>query len=112
RVDIPAKVTGGVAYVQDLRLEGMLHGRVVRPPSYKATLASVDTAAVEKMPGVVKVVRDGSYLAVIAEKEWQAIKAMRALVRVATWNEPATLPDISKLPEALRALPAQDGIVA
>src|SRR5205823_1898019 len=38
RIDIPAKVTGGAAYVQDMRLPGMLHGRVVRPPSPGATL--------------------------------------------------------------------------
>jgi CO/xanthine dehydrogenase Mo-binding subunit len=44
RVDIPAKVTGGAAFVQDLRLPGMLHGRVVRPPSYNAKLESVDEA--------------------------------------------------------------------
>ena len=77
RVDIPAKVTGGAAYVQDLRLPGMVHARVVRPPSYGARLTDVDTAAVERLPGVLKVVRDGSFLAVIAEREWQAVKAMR-----------------------------------
>ncbi len=55
RVDIPAKVTGGAAYVQDLRLEGMLHARVVRPPSYGASLDSLDASQVEKMPGVVAV---------------------------------------------------------
>ena len=38
RVDIPAKVTGGAAYVQDLRLPGMVHARVVRPPSHGARL--------------------------------------------------------------------------
>jgi hypothetical protein len=79
RVDIPAKVTGGVAYVQDLRLSGMVHARVVRPPSYGAQLIDCDVAAIEKMPGVVKVVRDGNFLAVIAAKEFQAIKAMNAL---------------------------------
>ena len=63
RVDIPAKVTGGAAYVQDLRLPGMVHARVVRPPSYGARLAAVDTAAVERVPGVIKVVRDGDFLA-------------------------------------------------
>ena len=68
RVDIPAKVTGGAAYVQDLRLPGMVHARVVRPPSYGAQLTECDTAAVEKMPGVVKVVRDGNFLAVVAEQ--------------------------------------------
>src|SRR5579863_7567094 len=73
RVDIPAKVTGGAAFVQDLRPDGMVHARVVRPPSYGAQLTSIDDAAVRKMPGVVKVVRDGSFLAVIAEREFQAI---------------------------------------
>ncbi|HWX82571.1 MAG TPA: molybdopterin cofactor-binding domain-containing protein, partial [Xanthobacteraceae bacterium] len=59
RVDIPAKVTGGAAYVQDLRLPRMAHGRIVRPPSYGAQLTALDSGSVEKMPGVVKVVRDG-----------------------------------------------------
>jgi nicotinate dehydrogenase subunit B len=75
RVDIPAKVTGGVAYVQDLRLDGMLHARVARPPSYSATLASVDTAGIAAMPGVVTVVRDGNFLAVVAKQEYQAVSA-------------------------------------
>src|SRR5689334_5524512 len=56
RVDIPAKVTGGTAYVHDLRLPDMLHARLVRPPSYPARLAALDAAEVEGMPGVVKVV--------------------------------------------------------
>ena len=62
RVDIPAKVTGGAAYVQDMRLPGMVHARVVRPPGYGAELTAYDSAAVEKMPGVVKIVRDGNFL--------------------------------------------------
>ena len=92
RVDIPAKVTGGAAYVQDMRLPGMVHARVVRPPSYGAQLTECDTAAVEKLPGVVKVVRDGNFLAVVAEKEFQAIKAMNALAAAAKWEETASLP--------------------
>jgi CO/xanthine dehydrogenase Mo-binding subunit len=79
RVDIPAKVTGGAAYVQDMRLPGIVHARIVRPPSYGAQLADCDPSAVEKLPGVVKVVRDGNFLAVVAKKEFQAIKAMNAL---------------------------------
>src|SRR5207253_525338 len=59
RTDIPAKVTGGAAYVQDLRLPDMVHGRIVRAPSAGATLLSVDAAAAEKLPHVLKVVRDG-----------------------------------------------------
>ncbi len=68
RVDIPAKVTGGAAYVQDMRLPGMVHARVVRPPSYGAQLTACDTAAVENLLGVVKVVRDGNFLAVVANR--------------------------------------------
>jgi len=88
RVDIPAKVTGGVAYVQDLRLPGMVHARVVRPPNYGARLRSVGTGQVENMPGVLKVVRDGSFLAVIAEKEYLALRAMDVLALTALWEMP------------------------
>src|SRR5258707_2160447 len=87
RVDIPAKVTGGVAYVQDLRLPGMVHARIVRPPSYGAQVTDCDTSAVEKMLGVVKVVRDGNFLAVVAKKEFQSIQAMNALAAAAKWRE-------------------------
>ncbi|OGA34241.1 MAG: aldehyde dehydrogenase [Betaproteobacteria bacterium RIFCSPLOWO2_12_FULL_62_13b] len=92
RVDIPAKVTGMPIYVQDLRLPGMVHARVVRPPSYRARLKAVETAKAQKMPGVLKIVRNGSYLAVIAEREWQAITAMRALAQAASWEERPELP--------------------
>jgi nicotinate dehydrogenase subunit B len=108
RVDIPAKVTGGEAFVQDFRPDGMVHGRIVRPPSYGAVLDSVDTATVEKMPGVLKVVRDGSFLAVIAEREFQAIEAMRALAAATRWQESAKLPDMAALPAFLAGLPAKD----
>jgi CO/xanthine dehydrogenase Mo-binding subunit len=101
RVDIPAKVTGGVAYVQDMRLPDMVHARLVRPPSYGAELTDCDSAAVEKMPGVVKVVRNGNFLAVLARKEFQAIKAMRALAAAATWKESARLPKQDDLPSLL-----------
>ncbi|WP_313176722.1 molybdopterin cofactor-binding domain-containing protein, partial [Massilia sp.] len=81
RTDIPAKVSGGSAYVQDLRLPGMVHARVVRPPSQAAQLVAVDTAPVARLPGVLKVVRDGRYLAVIADGEYRAVKAATALAR-------------------------------
>ncbi|WP_414474913.1 molybdopterin cofactor-binding domain-containing protein [Microvirga sp. M2] len=111
RVDIPGKVTGGAAYVQDMRLDGMLHGRVVRPPSPGASLRDLDASAVEKMPGVVKVVRDGSFLAVLAEREYQAIKAMRALSALAQWDEQSRLPDVNDLPAVLTAMPSEKGVV-
>ena len=82
--------------------------RVVRPPGYGAELIDVDTAAVEKMPGVVKVVRDGNFLAVVASKEYQAVKAMRALSAAAKWRETAKLPKQDNLPEVLTRLPSRD----
>jgi CO/xanthine dehydrogenase Mo-binding subunit len=108
RIDIPAKVTGGEAYVQDFRPPGMLHARVVRPPSYGATLSGVESGDVEKMPGVVKVVHDGNFLAVVAQREFQAVKAMRALSAAARWNEKPTLPNSANLPQVIIGLPAQD----
>src|SRR6202040_3801225 len=111
RVDIPAKVTGGPAYVQDMRLPGMVHARVVRPPSYGAQLTACDTAAVEKLPGVVKVVRDGNFLAVAAKKEFQAIKAMNALSAAAKWKETPTLPKQDDLLQVLTNLPSQDSTI-
>ena len=108
RVDIPAKVTGGAAYVQDMRLPGMLHARVVRPPSYGAELTACDTSAVEKMPGVAKIVRDGNFLAVVAAREYQAVKAMQALSEAAKWRETAKLPKQDNLPDVLTKLPSRD----
>jgi hypothetical protein len=104
RVDIPAKVTGGLAYVQDLRLPGMVHARVVRPPNYGARLRSVGTGQVENMPGVLKVVRDGSFLAVIAEKEYLALRAMDVLALTALWDEANnTLPNPAQLYDWVRS---------
>ncbi|HWI78834.1 MAG TPA: molybdopterin cofactor-binding domain-containing protein [Ramlibacter sp.] len=108
RIDIPAKVTGGVAYVQDLRLPNMAHGRIVRPPSPSAALASLDTATAEKLPGVLKVVRDGRFIGVIAQREWQAITAAKALARGARWQERETLPVQADLYKTVRAAPAKD----
>jgi nicotinate dehydrogenase subunit B len=108
RIDIPAKLTGGASYIQDLRLPGMLHARAVRQPSVGAKLLDFDTGPIERMPGVVKVVREGSYLGVVGAKEWQAIKAMRALTAAAKWEETATLPDEATVLGLLRDLPARD----
>jgi nicotinate dehydrogenase subunit B len=100
RPDIPAKVTGRNVYVQDLRLPGMLHGRVLRPPAVGATLVSVDESPVAAIPGA-RVVRVGSFLGVVAEREWDAIRAARLLK--AQWSVGAGLPDSAALADAVRA---------
>ncbi len=111
RVDIPAKVTGGAAYVQDMRLAGMVHARIVRPPSYGAELTECDTSAVEKLPGFVKVVRDGNFLAVVARKEFQAIKAMKVLSAAAKWKEKPSLPKQDDLLRVLTGLKSNDSTI-
>ncbi|HXF66351.1 MAG TPA: molybdopterin cofactor-binding domain-containing protein [Burkholderiales bacterium] len=92
RRDIPAKVTGAPSYVQDLELPGMLHGRVLRPPSYGARLAGLDEPELRALPGVVAVVRDGSFVGVVAEREEQAVRALARARRIARWEESETLP--------------------
>jgi nicotinate dehydrogenase subunit B len=112
RRDIPAKVTGGAAYVQDVRLPGMLHGRVVRPPRYGAKLESFDEAAARAMPGVIAVVRDGSFLGVVAEREEQAIKAREAIRTSARWSGGAELPDPAKIYDYLLSRAMEDKVIS
>ena len=111
RLDIAAKLTGA-AFIHDLELPGMLHGRVLRPPSYRATLVSLDDAAVRALPGVVAVLREGNFLGVIAVREEQAIKALQALAKSAVWDEKADLPDAEAMPEFLRAQAAEDEVLS
>ncbi|ATB34448.1 xanthine dehydrogenase family protein molybdopterin-binding subunit [Melittangium boletus] len=92
RRDLPAKLTGETAFVQDLRPASLVHGRVIRPPSPGAALVEVEQASVERMPGVLKVVRDGNFLGVIATQEWKAHKAATRLAENARWREGAPLP--------------------
>ena len=106
RVDIPAKLMGGAAYVQDMRLPGMLHARIVRGPSEGTVLKDIEVDAVAKMPGIAKVVRLGRFTAVLAEQEWHAVTAMQRLQATA-WERPVSLP-AGDIRDVLRRLPAQD----
>src|SRR5439155_20736489 len=101
RVDIPAKITGRFTYMQDFKVPGMLHGRVVRPAAIGAKLESVDDSALKSIPGIVKVVREGDFLGVVASNEWDAIRGAAAMK--ATWSKSETLPDQAKLWDHVRA---------
>jgi CO/xanthine dehydrogenase Mo-binding subunit len=111
RLDLPDKVLGRPRFVHDLELPGLLHGRVVRPPSPDARLASIDLARAQSMPGVMAVVRDGSFLGVVAEREEQAIKAAARLKLDAKWEAPAALPDEAQTAEWLLAQPHETSVV-
>jgi nicotinate dehydrogenase subunit B len=111
RFDIPGKVTGKATYVQDLRLPGMVHGRVVRPPRYGSTLEALDDSKARAIPGVIAVVRDGSFLGVIAEREEQAVKAREVLAAGAKWQLGPELPDPARIFAHLKSLPEKVAVI-
>lgn len=108
RVDIPGKLAGTPSYVQDLRLPGMVHARVVRPDAYGGRLLAVDEAAAAHLPGVLKVVREGSFLGVVAAGEFQAIEAMQALAATARWAPGRALPRPEEVGRFLQTAQAKD----
>ncbi len=80
-------VTGQPHFVQDMKMPGMLHARVVRPPHYKARLAALDDAVAERTSNSgCQLVRDGSFLAVASEDEFSAVKAAERLRENADWD--------------------------
>ncbi|WP_182086249.1 molybdopterin cofactor-binding domain-containing protein [Aureimonas sp. ME7] len=111
RTDIPAKATGTFTYVHDVRVPGMLHGRVVRPPyagfdagpHVGASLVSVDESSVAGVPGLVAVVAIGDFVGVVARREEQAVEAMKRLAVV--WRAPPLIPDLNAPEQALRDNP-------
>jgi CO/xanthine dehydrogenase Mo-binding subunit len=112
RVDLPDKLAPRPRFVHDMTLEGMLYGRVVRPPSRGATLLDVGAEAAMALAGVVTVVRDGSFLGVIAEREEVALRAADLLRAEAKWQEQPTLPDEDDLPAFLTTAPAETSVLA
>jgi nicotinate dehydrogenase subunit B len=109
RIDLPAKATGQFQYVQHVRLPGMLHGKVVRPPTVGATVASVDKSTVAGLPGNVQVVVKSNFVGVVADSEWHAIQAAAALN--VTWSAGAALPDQNSLYAWITQQPSSDSLV-
>jgi CO/xanthine dehydrogenase Mo-binding subunit len=102
RLDLPSKLMGG-AFVHDLEFPGMLHARVLRPPSLNAHLAKLDTSVAERVPGVVKIWRSGDFVGACCEREYQAVKALEGLRAGAKWTQGDPLPTGSNWTEWLLA---------
>ena len=110
RVDLPAMATGVFEFVHNVRLPGMLHGRVVRPPAVGATLVGVDEESIRDLPGVVKVVVRKNFVGVVCAKPWQAIRAAEQLK--ATWTAGVGLPSQREFYQELRARkPSRDTLL-
>ncbi len=109
RLDMPEMVTGRLEYVHNVRVPGMVHGRVVRPPTVGATLAGVDESSVSSLPGFIKVVVKNSFVGVVFEKQWQAIQAAERLK--ATWKPGPALPAQASFYDHMRKLPSRDTLL-
>ncbi|HSU87490.1 MAG TPA: molybdopterin cofactor-binding domain-containing protein, partial [Terriglobia bacterium] len=99
RPDVPDKCTGRNVYVQDFSLPGMLHGRVIHPPSIGAKLMSLDESSIRTIPGA-RVVRIQNFLGIVAADEWAAIRAAKELK--VTWTEEQGLPGSDNLDRHVR----------
>jgi CO/xanthine dehydrogenase Mo-binding subunit len=83
RKDIAGKILATTEFLHDVRVPGMLHGRVVRPSVAGARVASVDKQSISDIPNV-QVIVENDFVGVVAPKEWDAIQAARKLK--VNWN--------------------------
>jgi nicotinate dehydrogenase subunit B len=110
RIDVPEKATGVFEYVQNVRVPGMLHGKVVRPPTFGATVASVDSSSIAGLPGNPQAVVVKDFVGVVADSEWHALKASQALN--VTWSPPnSSLPDATTFFTWMTQQPSSDSYV-
>jgi len=103
RRDVAEKILGQHIYMVDAKVEGMLHGRVIRPPVAGAVPVSVDESSIAKIPGA-RVVREKDFIGVVAPKEWHAVRAARELKVV--WSEvKPPFPGSDRIHDHIRAAP-------
>ncbi len=102
RPDLPTKLTGRHVFVQDQRVGGMVHARIVRPPAIGAHLREVDAVSIAHIPQA-QIVRIRDFLAVVAPREWDAVRALRAVK--ATWSDAAPLAGSDTVFDVVRATP-------
>lgn len=89
KVNAQSFITGKYSYVSDMKLPGMLYGKVLRPPSYQAKLLDADVSKARAIPGVI-VVQDGGFIGVAAPDMRTAAKALQAIN--AKWEETSGQP--------------------
>ncbi len=101
RSDISNKVFALEDFITDVKVPGMVHGRMIRPPVAGSVPVQVDKMSVQQIPGARVVWKDG-FLGVVADKEWDAIRAARQLKVL--WSEtPPPFPEQATLYEEIAA---------
>lgn len=106
RYDVPAKTTGEFAFVHNVRVPGMIHAKVVRPPTVGAKLIRVDENSVRSLSGNVKVVVRKDFVAVAADTEWEALQAAKKLA--VQWTAGDPLPKQETLYAQMRTMASRD----
>jgi nicotinate dehydrogenase subunit B len=105
REDIAPKVFAQQDFCNDVKVPGMIHGRMIRPAIAGAVPVTVDESSIKEIPGA-RVVWNQGFLGVVAEKEWDAIKAARELK--VTWSNPTPpFPDQASLYDHIRKAPVR-----
>ena len=105
RDDIAPKVFCQENFVSDMKVPGMVHGRMIRPLVAGATPVTIDESAIKDIPGA-KVVHQNGFLGVVADKEWGAIQAAQKLK--IEWSDAAPpFPDQAALYDHIRKAPAR-----
>jgi CO/xanthine dehydrogenase Mo-binding subunit len=97
---VTEKVYGRAEYITEVKVEGMLHARVIRPPNAGCTPVSVDEASIRGIPGA-RVVHEKDFLAVVAEREWDAVRAAESL-KIAWTPQCAPFPPMEQLHQHIR----------
>ncbi|HJN50581.1 MAG: molybdopterin-dependent oxidoreductase [Pseudomonadales bacterium] len=114
RIDLADKVVGKPVYIQDMVLDNMVHGRILRPPGYHFRFQSLDQDGIRSMPGIIDLVIDGSFIGIIAEREEQVVNALEKMKQITQWARHGELPDQEALHDFLstnasHSLPVIDG---
>lgn len=112
RLDLPAKIFGDAIFIHDMKLDGMVHARVVRQPNRGAKIGNIDEAGIKRAAkGPVDFVRTGNFLAIVGDNETAVDLAGAAAVDHVSWNNVETPTPLQQEASWLLQRPAIDKVI-